>query len=568
MKNGKLIQLTRNTLIDHNVFSRCGMEGGITLGVGGTLNTTVSHNYFTQSGRPYTIDCGSGGLEGSVTGNCIVEYNHFDDVQTDADDAGVIVVTGMSSRSIVRNNLIHNVHRGFFSDNVAFWFDNLSVDWTVTNNVYYDLEQGEMKTCGTYLSDNNYSGNFLIEPPVSAPEKFIEGDPDFTCSNLQVTYNSKPLNGPIATGSIIRVTADITNKGSSGAAPVVLYLDRKIAEKKFFPVIRDNKRTIEYLFRVNEPGRHEIAIGETMPRSIEVTGEKPTVVFDRIQSSEERILEGESVTVNALATNLTNAELTTGIHLLVNGKEAKTLRVTFAANESKEVKFELAPQAGACLVQIGNSAEIPLNVLKCREIDLKNQKLLTYVSPKAKPAEVEVKQNENRYVIKASGWDFYHAEDAYATVYLPQLEGDFIATAKISKFGNRTSEWYRSGLFVRNVMSQSFDVDRGSKGSVLMFSTPGRAGIEYDEFGNGCMHKAASENLPENSETPIWLKLERHGDRFTGYVSLDGHTWVIKRVTNQIPGIGKAIDIGLAAGAPDQKQYTVEFEEWKIKVQE
>jgi regulation of enolase protein 1 (concanavalin A-like superfamily) len=99
-----------------------------------------------------------------------------------------------------------------------------------------------------------------------------------------------------------------------------------------------------------------------------------------------------------------------------------------------------------------------------------------------------------------------------------------------------------------------------------MFSTPGRAGIEYDEFGNGCMHKASSENLPENSPTPIWIRLERHGDRFTGYVSLDGKNWIIKRQTNQIPGIGKAVDIGLAAGAPDQKQYTVTFEEWKIKV--
>jgi regulation of enolase protein 1 (concanavalin A-like superfamily) len=101
-----------------------------------------------------------------------------------------------------------------------------------------------------------------------------------------------------------------------------------------------------------------------------------------------------------------------------------------------------------------------------------------------------------------------------------------------------------------------------------MFSTPGRAGIEYDEFGNGCMHKAASENLPENSPTPIWIKLERHGDQFTGYISLDGKNWMIKRQTKNIPGIEKAVDLGLAAGAPDQKQYTVEFVEWKVKVQE
>ena len=75
LKNGKLSQMTRETLVDHNVFSSCGLGGGITLGIGGTIHTTISHNYFTKSGRPYTMDIGSGGLEGTVTGDVVVEYN-------------------------------------------------------------------------------------------------------------------------------------------------------------------------------------------------------------------------------------------------------------------------------------------------------------------------------------------------------------------------------------------------------------------------------------------------------------------------------------------------------------
>jgi regulation of enolase protein 1 (concanavalin A-like superfamily) len=232
------------------------------------------------------------------------------------------------------------------------------------------------------------------------------------------------------------------------------------------------------------------------------------------------------------------------------------------------VFFNVSPSAGDHPIRIENSDEVTLKVLKCTDLDLNKQKLFTYISPKAKPAIVVFDQPKNSYTVKACGWDFYHAEDAYATVYLKHLAGDFVATVKIASFGDRTSEWYRSGLFVRNDISKSFDVDRGSKGSVLMFSTPGRAGIEYDEFGNGCMHKASSENLPENSQTPIWIKLERHGDRFTGYISLDGKKWIIKRQTNDIPGIEKAVDLGLAAGAPDQKQYSVTFEEWKVRVED
>lgn len=567
MKNGKLNQLIRETTVSGNIFSECGIGGGITLGVGGTIHTTISHNYFTKSGRPYTIDCGAGGLEGTASGDVVVEYNHFDDVQHDADDAGVIVVTGMTFNSKVRNNLIHGVHRGFFSDNVAFWFDNMSSNWSVTNNIYYDLEQGEMKTCGTYLIDNKYADNFLIEPPLNAPEQIIEGDPDFSFSNLRITLNGKPVDGIIPTGSLIKVWADVKNTGSSGVGTVSLFADRKPIENKPFPVIRNNTRTVEFDLRLSNPRTQEISIGETKPQTVVVEGKEPTLVFDQIHLSEERILAGETVRLSATAINMTSADINSDVKLYADGKEIKSQPIELKGKETKEVYFEITPETGNYPVRIGNSDELMLKVLKYKELDLKKEKLYTYISPKAKPAVVETKQKENRYIVKASGWDFYHAEDAYATVYLKQLTGDFVATVKIAAFGNRTSEWYRSGLFVRNDINKSFDVDRGSKGSVLMFSTPGRAGIEYDEFGNGCMHKAASENLPENSPTPIWIRLERHGDRFIGYISLNGKNWIIKRQTNLIPGIGKAIDLGLAAGAPDQKQYTVEFEDWKVKVE-
>ena len=245
----------------------------------------------------------------------------------------------MTFHSTVRNNLIHKVHRGFFSDNVAFWFDNMSSNWTVTNNLYYDLEQGEMKTCGTYLSDNNYSGNFSIEPPLVAPEQFIEGDPQLSSSNLKITMNDKPLEVAIAAGSLVKVTAEVTNTGSSGAAPVALYLDRKIVENKVFPVIRNNKRTIEFELRVSEPGRHEISIGETKPQTIEVSGEKPDMVYDQIRCSEERILAGESVRISALASNLRSGEINSILTLFADGKEWKTKSATFKGNETKEVVF-------------------------------------------------------------------------------------------------------------------------------------------------------------------------------------------------------------------------------------
>jgi regulation of enolase protein 1 (concanavalin A-like superfamily) len=564
MKNGKLGQLTRETQITRNVFSNCGHGGGITLAVFSTLHTIISHNYFTKTGRPYTMDCGGGGLEGNLNDNITIEYNHFDEVQTDADDAGVMVTNGMTFDSHIRNNLIHRVQRGFFSDNVAFWFDNMSSGWDVQNNIYYDIEQGTMKTCGTYLSDNTYKNNFVIDPPKIAPEKIIEGMPEPVCSELRLSYKGQPITKPVPTGSIIQVEADVTNTASSGVADVILYVNRKPMQAKPFPTIRHNTRKINFDLRLEDSGLMDISVGETRPESIVVQGEKPTIVYDNIACSEERVLAGQSVRISALATNVQTTPAEAAITMYLDDKKLDSYQLAFNGRESKLVAFEITPAAGTHALQIGNSDIIQLVVLKSKTLDVKKQKLLQYISPKAKPAQVMVDQSQGRYTVKASGWDFYHAEDAYATVYLKQLPGDFIATVKIAAFGERTNEWYRAGLFVRNDISKSFDVERGSKGSVLMFSTPGRAGIECDEFGDGCMHKAASENLPENSPTPIWIKLERHGDRFTGYISLDGKTWIIKRQTNVIPGIGRAVDLGLAAGSPDQKQYTVEFSDWTI----
>ncbi len=568
MKNGKLIQMIRETNISYNVFSGCGYGGGITLHVTNTLHTTISHNYFTKSGRPYTLNIGGGGVEGNLSGDYIIEYNHFDDVQHDADDAGVIVVNGMSFNSVVRNNLIHGVHRGFFSDNVAFWYDNMSTDWTVKNNIYYDLEQGDMKTCGTYLTDNDYSENFLIEAPQNAPEQFIEGDPDFSYSNLRILFEEKPVGKTLNAGSVVKVIADVYNRGSSGVSPVALYINRKIVETQPFPVIKNNVRTVEFNLRLSDAGNQAISIGETEPQTISIKGERPTLVYDKIQASEERILLGESITVTALATNLQTKTIQTSIKLYANNKEVESQAIELKSNESKKVSFEIIPDAGDYLIGIENSDVVALKVMKYKDLNMKEQELSTYISPKAKPADVEVFQKDNRYKIHASGWDFYHAEDAYGTVYMKQLKGDFISTVKIVSFQHRTNQWFRAGLFVRDDISKSFDVERGSKGSVLMFSTPGRAGINYDEFGDGCMHKANSENLPEDTPTPIWIRLERHGNRFTGYISLDGKNWMIKRQTKDIPGIKETVDLGLAAGSSDNEKYYVEFAEWKVMVED
>ena len=128
--------------------------------------TTISHNYITKTRGRYGIDIGGwANQEEAIDGGYLVEYNHLDDVQLGADDSGAIKTAGMTFNSIIRRNLIHDVNAGFFNDNVGFWFDNMSSGWTSEENIFYNLEQGEMKLCAALIEDNIYRNNFTIEQP-------------------------------------------------------------------------------------------------------------------------------------------------------------------------------------------------------------------------------------------------------------------------------------------------------------------------------------------------------------------------------------------------------------------
>lgn len=563
-KPGDGREIIRETSISYNKFYDC---GGVNIFANYTLMTTISHNYITKTRGRYGIDVGGwANQEEAIDGGYIVEYNHLDDVQRDADDSGAIKTAGMTFNSIVRRNLIHDVNAGFFNDNVGFWFDNMSSGWTSEENIFYRLEQGEMKLCAALLEDNIYRNNFKIEPPVNAPETIIDGEPEFEVNNMKIEAAAKSASGAVTAGSVIQLSADVFNRGATGIAPVELYLDGRIYDKKLFPAIKNNSRKIEFEVRIYDEGEHQLAIGSTPYQLVKIEGNKPSVVFEDFKLSDDRLLKGEKVKATATAKNLTQVPQKMTGTLYLDNLKIDSRSIELNGKESQEISFEIEPPAGKHNLRFENSSQRDLTVFDAEALDISGMAIHQYCSAKAKPYEIESDVKNNRFKITAGGSDFFHAEDSYAAVYLKGIKGDFVATVKINRFGDRTHEWFRSGLFVRNDISQSFDVQPGSKGSVLVFSTPGRAGIEYDEFANGCMHKASSQNLPENSKTPFYLKMVRHGNSFSGYISLDGKNWIVERRTTDIPGISDSIDLGLAAGGPDKQQYWVEFMDWKIEV--
>ncbi len=555
--------ILRETEISFNYISDC---GGVNIDAAFSLFTTISHNYITRTRGRYAISVGGWrNLEEAIDGAYTVEYNHLYDVQRDADDSGAIKTAGTTFNSVVQKNLVHDVRAGFFNDNVGFWFDNMSLGWIARDNIFYNLEQGEMKLCAANLVDNLYENNYVIEAPKVAPEIFIEGEPQLRFEAMELI--GVGTDGNIRSGDELQVRVKVFNEGSTGLAKVPLYVDGKLYRQEQVPVVRHNSDWVSYDLRLYDAGEHQIAVGSLPYRSIQVTGARPAIVFEDLSLSHTQILEGEEVVIRALAKNLSEERQSVEAILWLNDGELEKRHLDLAPGETQEVTFRPKIESGKHSIRIGNSGRLELEVKDYRQVDLTGQTLGRHCSAKAKPFDLQVDQRQGSYRIEVAGTDFFHAEDSYAAVFLPKLQGDFVATVKIREFGHRTHEWFRAGLFARNDMVKSFDTRPGSKGSFLMFGTPGRAGINYDEFANGCMHKASSKNLPEHTEFPIWLKLERHGDYFVGALSVDGKTWINEQRSGDIPGLQASIDLGLAAGSCDQVPYWVQFEDWQIKVE-
>jgi regulation of enolase protein 1 (concanavalin A-like superfamily) len=560
------MDIIRENVVAYNSINDC---GGTSILASNTLNTVIAHNLLAHTRGRYAISVGGWrNLEEAIDAGYRVEYNHLYHVQKDADDSGVIKTAGLTHNSVIRRNLIHDVKAGYFNDNVAFWFDNMSSGWLVEENIYYSLEQGEMKLCAANLVDNTYQNNFVIEPPENEPEDLILGEPEFRYGNVQIEMLDKSLADEIHVGDVLRIKTDVKNIGSTGILPVHLYLDHQAVQTRLFPVVHNNTRDIEFELRLSEPGELQIAVGTAPFQAISVVGEKMTVMFDELHISDLIAPEGKTVFVAAVLSNLEALDQTVNAKLYLNDRVHASKPIRIAKMHSESVRFPIQPQAGEFAVRIGNSPAKKLRVYSHIPIDLHRAEMKDYISVTAFPSRVEINQRENRYKIQAAGSDFFHAEDSYTAIYLAEkVKGNFVAMAKVKGFGRRTHEWFRAGLFCRNDMTKSFDTVPGSKGSVLMFTTPGRAGMAWDEFGDGCMHKANSQNLPENTSFPLWLKLERHGNSFSGAISYDGETWIDSKYTEEIPGLDSSVHLGLAAGSCDQIPYSVEFEDLQVKLE-
>jgi len=147
------------------------------------------------------------------------------------------------------------------------------------------------------------------------------------------------------------------------------------------------------------------------------------------------------------------------------------------------------------------------------------------------------------YSLTGAGADIWGTADQFEYAY-KTLNGDGTMIARVVTVGTGTSEWAKGGVMIRQSLAA------GSTHAFMPITGPSATTASG---GNGASFQrrlvANSDSTNNDNATrvaaPYWVKIERKGDAFSGYISADGVEWTQLGAAQTIV-MGNPVYIGLA----------------------
>jgi len=127
-------------------------------------------------------------------------------------------------------------------------------------------------------------------------------------------------------------------------------------------------------------------------------------------------------------------------------------------------------------------------------------------------------ESSGTWTIRGDGGDIWGNTDAFHYAYVP-LSGDGEIIARVRSNGSGSNTWAKGGVMIRETL------DPDSK-HIMMVVTGGEGGGKALQ----CRSTTGGSSFTSHGEVtvspPLWLKLQRRGNTFTGYYSYNGVNWV------------------------------------------
>ena len=137
------------------------------------------------------------------------------------------------------------------------------------------------------------------------------------------------------------------------------------------------------------------------------------------------------------------------------------------------------------------------------------------------------------FSVKGAGNDVWGAADAFHYAYR-SLTGDGFIVARVRSLQN-TSSWAKAGVMVRDTLLP------GSANAYMMVAQGKGTGFQARQTAGA----ATLNQVGTLNKAPFWVKLERIGDTFRAYQSVDGAAWAL--IATDTIVMGPTVYIGLAA---------------------
>lgn len=147
---------------------------------------------------------------------------------------------------------------------------------------------------------------------------------------------------------------------------------------------------------------------------------------------------------------------------------------------------------------------------------------LTYSSATDATAHYAEAQDGSGFGIQGAGADLYSSTDAYSSVYLKgAVSGTSTIQTEVTSQANMNG-FAKAGILVRDDVAGSGTSPEG----VILFESPsGGIQLEWAKSGGNFINAVTPANGTIPDQVPVWLKLVRSGQTYTGYYSLDDSTW-------------------------------------------
>lgn len=142
------------------------------------------------------------------------------------------------------------------------------------------------------------------------------------------------------------------------------------------------------------------------------------------------------------------------------------------------------------------------------------------------------------YTVAGAGADIWGTNDQFNYAY-QSASGDVTIIARAAAETN-TDVWAKAGVMVREATADN-------SAFAAVFATPGNGVAMIVRTSTGV---AALDLAKKPATVPVWVKLQRTGNTFTGYLSTDGATWT--QIATRDMTMAKSVTAGLAVTSKKQ----------------